>query len=289
MRALSQECEGARRFRLGAIDVAVSSDLREVLDCFSSLYAQFRHEGPPSDRTVRMEVRKSSRWRRRYDIYGDGQTVRRNRRVKELLPFLEWAINARVIATRSDYLQLHAATLALDGQGVILTGSPGAGKSTLAAGLAARGWRYLCDEFALIDPLTLRAAPFPKALCIKAGSFDVVRSVNLKLAGDGYHVKGFKGPVGYVSAPGISNSKSVESVPVRTIVFLNYAGGVEPQAYSVPRYRAVLGLAGQTLNRNVFGVRTASILSQLVKGAACWGLDSGEIGATCRRVEALLR
>ena len=36
------------------------------------------------------------------------------------------------------------------GEVVGLMGDNGAGKSTLAAGLVARGWTYMCDEFALI-------------------------------------------------------------------------------------------------------------------------------------------
>ena len=33
-----------------------------------------------------------------------------------------------------------------------MTGQSGSGKSTLATLLAARGWRFMGDEFALLDP-----------------------------------------------------------------------------------------------------------------------------------------
>lgn len=45
---------------------------------------------------------------------------------------------------------LHAAAVARDGQGLVLAGPPGAGKSTLTTALAARGMRILSDNIVLV-------------------------------------------------------------------------------------------------------------------------------------------
>ena len=48
-----------------------------------------------------------------------------------------------------------------------MTGISGAGKSTLASLLAARGWRFMGDEFALLDPATGRLHAFPRLISLK--------------------------------------------------------------------------------------------------------------------------
>ncbi|MCP4513786.1 MAG: hypothetical protein GY824_00965, partial [Delftia sp.] len=47
-------------------------------------------------------------------------------------------------------LLFHAAGLAWQGRGLLLPGGIGAGKSTLAAWLASRGWDYLTDELVFV-------------------------------------------------------------------------------------------------------------------------------------------
>lgn len=60
---------------------------------------------------------------------------------------------------------LTGAAVEIDGGAVLLTGASGVGKSTLAAALSAAGYRFLSDEFAVIQfdddgaPLLLPAAP----------------------------------------------------------------------------------------------------------------------------------
>ncbi|MFQ5810908.1 MAG: hypothetical protein ACE5JM_14925, partial [Armatimonadota bacterium] len=194
-------------FLIGDISVSVRSELEEALEDFTILYSVYRGSCAAADRTIHMEVRAGKRWPlggRRYAIFGDGEELFTNRRHDEVLPYLEWGINWRVIATRTEYVQLHAATLAYEEQAVVFAGPSGTGKSTLAAGLLARGWRYLSDEFALIDSDTRHVHPFPKALCIKAGSFDVVERLNLPLWRRRHYVKAFKGRVGYLRAQDIA-------------------------------------------------------------------------------------
>jgi HprK-related kinase A len=279
------------RFRIGSISISVRSELAEVLEDFGVLYSGCRGSGTAPDRAIHMEVRASKRWAidgGRYAILGDGETLFRNLRRDEALPYLEWGINWRVMATRSEYLQLHAATLAHNGRAVVFAGPSGTGKSTLAAGLVARGWSYLSDEFALIDPDTLRVHPFPKALCVKAGSFDLVERLNLPLWRRRHYVKAFKGRVGYISTQDIAPQVETRPRPIRCVLFPKYAEGGEPHLYPVSRARAAFSLAGYAFNRTVFGDQTVSVLSQVVRGAECFGVASGPLNRTCDLIEALL-
>jgi len=234
-------------FRIGRISISVRSELEDVLEDFALLYDSCRGSRTAADRTIHMDVRASKRSAlggKRFAVFGDGEQLFTSRRRDEVLPYLEWGINWRVIATRGEYLQLHAATLAYDGQAVVFAGPSGTGKSTLAAGLLARGWSYLSDEFALVDPDTLHVPPFPKALCIKAGSFDLVERLHLPLWRRRHYVKAFKGPVGYIRAQDVARQAETSPRPIRLVVFPRYAEGGEPRLYPVPRARAAFSLAG---------------------------------------------
>lgn len=276
--------------RIGAIDVTVTGDAEDVLDDFAALYGakETGHETVGS--SIRMEVRVSRRaafGRSRYAIFGDGRELFSDRRSLEVLPYLEWGINWRVMDSCATYLQLHAATLSFEGQGVLLVGTSGVGKSTLAAGLVSRGWTYLSDEFALIDPDTLRLHPFPKAMCIKEGSFEVIERLNLPLWRRRHYVKAIKGAVGYVRprdfAPGVIPSPC----PIRLVVFPKYGDGEEPRFYPILSGRAAFAMSGHAFNRRVFGKRAVSILSEVARGAECLGLVSGPIEETCDLVESI--
>ncbi len=77
----------------------------------------------------------------------------------------EYASRTRTMAA------LHAAGLRTpDGDVVLVSGPPDAGKTTLAAGLVAAGWDYLGDESVGLAPGTLDAVGYPKPLTLSATS-----------------------------------------------------------------------------------------------------------------------
>jgi HprK-related kinase A len=269
----------------------VDSALDEALEDLAVLYGGTDDSPAASTPTIQMEVRTGRRsplGRRRYSIWGDGEELFADRRRNEVLPYVEWGINWRVIAARTEFLQLHSAVLAYNGQAVILAGASGSGKSTLAAGLLARGWSYLSDEFALIDPGTLLVHPFPKALCVKAGSFDTVERLKLPIWRRRHYVKAFKGHVGYISTRNIARQVQTTPCPIRFVLFPKYAEGTEARLLSIPRARAAFLLTQNVLNRHAVGGRAISALSDVVREARCLRLESGALDETCDLVESLM-
>ncbi|MHC4126635.1 MAG: hypothetical protein ACYSWT_03680 [Planctomycetota bacterium] len=287
----SQARTSTGRFRIGDQDVVVRSELPEALADFAALYPQCAGAASDNKTAIAMEVKRAGRsrlGRRRFDIHGDGEALHRDLQANEVLPHLEWGISWRIVARRGEFLQVHAASLARGGQGIVLAGASGAGKSTLAAGLLARGWDYLCDEFALINPETLRLHPYPKAVCIKAGSFDAVRRLGLTFSRDRHYAKAIKGRVGYISPADLGSDVVSEPCPVRYVIFPHYGGDGEPRARRVPPAGAVFGLLSQVLNRDAFADRAVPLLSRIVREARCFGLESGPIEATCDLIESLI-
>jgi hypothetical protein len=71
---------------------------------------------------------------------------------------------------------IHGAAGALNGQGVLLPGMGGSGKSTLIASLAHAGWTYLCDDTVPMDT-SGHMLPLPLNICLKAGSWAPLASL----------------------------------------------------------------------------------------------------------------
>jgi HprK-related kinase A len=278
-------------FAIGELDVVVRTDLPAILDDFAALYPNCRRANTRSGTVIRMDVtrdRRTALGGRRYAVHGDGERIHQDLRREEILPHLEWGISWRIVARCGDYLQVHAASMARGDRGVVLAGGSGAGKSTLAAALLARGWKYFCDEFALIDPDDLNLHPFPKAVCVKAGSFDAVKRLGLRLSQDRHHVKALKGKVGYISPFDLGTDVVARPCPVRYVIFPKYSGGSEPRLYPLPRARAAFALMQCTLNRDVYEQHAASITGRVVRGAECFGLETGCIDETCVLLESLV-
>jgi HprK-related kinase A len=79
----------------------------------------------------------------------------------------EMGMNLQMALGWRRHLLLHASAVEKDGKVLVMTGLSGSGKSTLSAMLGRNGWRFMGDEFVLIDPVTGDAAPFPRLISLK--------------------------------------------------------------------------------------------------------------------------
>ncbi|MCH7526531.1 MAG: hypothetical protein IID39_03755, partial [Planctomycetes bacterium] len=204
------------------------------------------------------------------------------------LPHIEWAINTQIMRHFPTFLQVHASVLEVDGQGVIFPASPSSGKTTLAMGLLARGWRYLSDEFALIHPETLQLHPYPKALCIKEGSFRYAQELGLLRGRWKAYLKGSKGRVTFLNPHHVRPDAVAAPCPVRHVVFCRYAPGEQPLLEPIPRAEAVIRLNLNSFNFLKFRGRGLATFVDVVKRARCYELRSGPLAATCDLIESTI-
>ena len=280
-----------RCYRVGEIPITVLSDFEEALEDFERLYGSFRDDEAPPAEAIVMEARADARsvlGRRRYSIYGDGLRIFGSRKATEVFPYLEWGINWRVVKRHGRFLQLHAATLGRDGRTMLFAGNSGCGKSTLAAVLLARGWKYFGDEFALIEAESMRVRPFPKALCVKSGSFDLVRELDLPLFRRRHYSKDFKGPVGYIDPRSRGDAVATEPANVDFIIFPHYSPDRVPDVVPMPRAAAAFELARSTFNPGDFGPRFMPILCEFVRRSTCLRLFTGNPCETGQCLERLI-
>jgi HprK-related kinase A len=166
------------QLRVGPIGFRIGSEWAAPIAALGQLYAGYPgpQDGIP-DFTVRLEPERP--WRRwlRPSI-----AVRGDYTLPDAAPLAlahgllaaELAMNLQMALGQRRYLLLHASTVERDGRALLMTGESGAGKSTLAALLGERGWRFMGDEFALLDPATGRVHAFPRAVSLKNAAIDVV-------------------------------------------------------------------------------------------------------------------
>jgi HprK-related kinase A len=157
--------------RIGPIGFRIGSDWRAPIDQLRSLYRDYpAPQDGVADYTVRLFARRPwRRWLRpSVEIGGDYMLpeaaplpLRHGLLAAEMTMNLQMALGAR------RHLLLHASAVERDGRAVLMTGVSGAGKSTLATLLAARGWRFMGDEFALLDPATGLLHAFPRLISLK--------------------------------------------------------------------------------------------------------------------------
>ena len=135
--------------------------------------------------------------------------------VEALAPTVKAHITDRLIRSNRWTFSLHAASLVKDGEGLLLCGQPGAGKSTLTLQLVDAGLRYAGDDVALVGADgTICGIPF--ALTLKEGSWDLLS----RLHGDRYdttHCRADGISVRYVPISDAHN----QSVSASWLIFLN--------------------------------------------------------------------
>ncbi len=276
------------RLRLGVIDIEIESTIAGLADEYASLYHGYANHDSDAHIAVRVERGRSHyTMGRRFIVSGSEGRMFSVRRVEEVLPHVEWALNWEVVRRMDSFLQLHAGVMERDGVGVVFPASPGSGKTTLCAGLLSRGWRFLSDEFALIDGEGM-IHPYPKALCIKEGSFEVMEHLGLPMVSPRRYRKGKKGRVAYVN-PRVVGSRGIgERCQLRHVVFPKFEQGATPRIRSISRGETGFELAQLSFNLRKKGNEGMAMMMSALQHADCHRLTSGDIDTTCELLEASL-
>lgn len=157
--------------RIGPVGFRIGSAWGEPITALKALYAGYpKPEGGIADFTVRLEAARP--WRRwvRPSVAIRGDFTLPDAAplpLRHALLAAEMGMNLQMALGQRRYLLLHASAVERDGRALLMTGHSGAGKSTLAALLGERGWRFMGDEFALLDPATGLLHAFPRLVSLK--------------------------------------------------------------------------------------------------------------------------
>ena len=99
------------------------------------------------------------------------------------------AVRSLLYAEAEYDVAFHAAMVADRNRGILLSAPREAGKSTLAAYLAARGFELLTDEPTLLHLDTYSVSPLRLPISLKEGSWDMLRQDWPQLVGTPMHVR----------------------------------------------------------------------------------------------------
>jgi len=89
------------------------------------------------------------------------------------IPQLKATLTERYAANVRDAFLIHGAFLVREGRGLLLSGVPGAGKTTLCVALAKSGWDYQGDDIVRLES-SGKAMGTPFAACVKSDAWPLV-------------------------------------------------------------------------------------------------------------------
>lgn len=162
---------GPARFRIG-------SAWRAPIEQLATLYAGYPRGEDVADFTVRLDpAGPGRRWfRPSVRIAGDHMLPdAAPMALRHGLLAAEMGMNLQMALGWRRHLLLHASSAEKNGLALVMTGESGSGKSTLAAMLGERGWRFMGDEFALLDMANGHILPFPRLVSLKNEAIAVMR------------------------------------------------------------------------------------------------------------------
>lgn len=256
----------ATAFRVGPVTFRVGSDWRGPIDQLAALYAGYpRPTDGFADATVRLEaVRPWRRWIRP-SVYIHGDFT-----IPDALPLplaqallaAEMGMNLQVALGWRRHLLLHASAVERDGRALVMVGASGSGKSTLAALLGESGWRFMGDEFAMLDVASGDALAFPRLVSLKNEAIaEMVARVPTERLGP--LLEGTpKGSIRHL-VPRAETIAAMD-VPARPALLLFPAFGDEPGLRPVPPSEAFLRLTDSSTNYVALGEPAFAALTRLV-------------------------
>lgn len=191
----------------------------------------------------------------------------------------------RLMRSREDAIFFHAASVSLRGAGVMLIGSKGAGKSTLALALAARGHGLLGDENACYLPATRMLVPFRRPVGVKPGPRSATVDAALRACGRSPERDGMmRVPVQELFPDG-----EPAPVPLRALVFLE-GFAVRPVLRRLEPGRAELARLQPVASSMLNAARTRRVfeMARLLAGCGVYALTAGSPDATAQVLEEAL-
>ncbi|HEX8239665.1 MAG TPA: HprK-related kinase A [Allosphingosinicella sp.] len=279
------------RLQVGPVSFRIGSQWRRPVERLRRLYAGYPEPDGLCDFTVRLEAERP--WRRwlRPSMAIRGDYVLPDAAPLPLAQGLlaaEMGMNLQMALGEKRFLLLHAASVEKDGRALLMTGHSGAGKSTLGALLGERGWRFMGDEFALLDLEDARLHPFPRAVSLKNESLGLFDGVD----------PGRLGPVLTGTPKGVirhlrPNREAVSRMgePARPVMILfpRFGRDLEPAIREVGAAEAFMRLTQASTNYVALGERGFRALTGLVGALPSRAIDYADTAQAEALVDRLWR
>lgn len=218
------------------------------------------------------------------DLVLDERAVLRKTMPAKAFTHLLWLIMREAVTSSDNFLLLHAGAVARDGRAVLMPGKSGRGKTTLTGGLVRAGFAYLSDEIAPLDPASRHILPAPRPLCFK----EVPRGLVVGLPRLSAGVERFFAEVWPVRADLIRPGATGAPASLGVVVVPVYESGAPTRVEPITRAEALVELASNTFNLQSFEGNPIELLADVLRGADCYRLASGDLDAAVTAIEGLM-
>ncbi len=223
----------------------------------------------PGAAGVRTQSATSAARRGAFVLRRGRRLVRRCAR-EEVVPAIKLQLLAEVLEHGSQVLALHAAALVVDGCFLLVTGPPGAGKSTLAVALLAAGHGFAADDVVLLDADGVaRGVPLRPGL--KEGAWALLEKELCAAGGDTVHRRPDGRAIRYMP---LGRRVTSARHPVGCIVVLSDQDGARCGLTPIGRMDALaVLLAGASAPGDRLSEDAFAALVTLVGNARCYALS----------------
>jgi HprK-related kinase A len=273
---------GPRSFRIG-------SDWRTPVDAVEALYRDYAAPASPiPDYTVRLEAAKFGR-----RLFRPSIAIRGDYTLPEAVPqslahgliSAEMAMNLQMALGERRFLLLHASSVEKDGKVLIMTGESGSGKSTLSALLASRGWRFMGDEFALVDPISGDIHPFPRPVSLKNEAIAMMRALLPATRFGPVQLATAKGDICHLIPGSAAIAAMNDPAPPALILFPGY--GLPRAIRPVGTSETFVRLTQASTNYTALGEAGFDALTRLVTRVPACAIDYPDTDTALTLVEEL--
>ena len=277
--------------RLGPFIAALSTPYARVLEELKRLYPAhfFGKDTGFADFHVSLVpgkgLRRFVRPQARFLI--DGEDPFKPLPEEQALPLVEWGLNYAIAGLAHQYLIIHAAAVEKNGRVAILPGAPGAGKSTLTAGLVHRGWRLLSDELALIQREDLQVVPLARPVNLKNQSIELMHKFAPGAVFSAPVSDTVKGTVALMRAPEESLARIDEAAPVGWIVFPQWRQGARAKFTNFSKAAGLVEVGHHAMNYSLHGAQGFGVLADILEDSGCFRFVYGELNEAASAFDAL--
>lgn len=260
--------------RLGPFTVALTTPLTDLVADIEALYPSSLFLPAVGFADFHVAILPGRGWRRWWrpqaDFRLDGEAPFKPLPLDQALPLFEWGLNYAIANYAQIYLIIHAAALERNGRVVILPGSPGAGKSTLAAALAHRGWRLLSDELALLRPRDRHVVPLARPISLKNESISLIQRFAPTARLSRATRDTVKGTVALMAAPPASIARVGETAPPGWIVFPKWRAGAAARLEPFSKAAGLIDIAHNALNYSTHGLAGFDLMASVFDMCGCY-------------------
>ena len=217
-----------------------------------------------------------------YVVLFGGTPVITTDALDQAIAVLLWHINAEAVRRSTPlYAVLHAAAAVSRGVAVLLPAPSESGKTTTVAGLVRAGFGYLTDEAVAIDPGTLLAHPYAKALSIHHGSWDVL--ADLQPAHRGRLAGQWQLPARLIRPDAVAGP-----APVGFVVTPVYDPSAATRLEPISPGEMLMQLADSTFKFQNNAPRNLSVLAQIAATAGCYRLSVNDLNEAVGLIDDLV-